>query len=138
MMVIDASVWVAAYMAIDVHYAVSKQFLRRAIAQGVQFAAPVLLPIEVAAAVTRGAGQPERAKRLVRMMLKLPALRLHPLDGALAVRSVRMAVAVQLRGADAVYAALAEALGVPLISWDNEHLTRASRRITVYTPLTVP
>lgn len=137
-MVIDASVWVAAHMNTDVRYTVSKQYLRRAIAQGVQFAAPILLPVEVAAAVARGAGQPERATRLIRTMLKLAALRLHPIDSPLAVRSVRMAVAVQLRGADAVYAALAEGLGIPLISWDNDHLTHASRRIAVYTPLTAP
>ncbi len=138
MMVVDASVWVAAHMPTDAHYAVSKQFIRRVITQGVQLAAPVILPVEVAAAIARGAGQPERATRLVRTMLKLAALRLHPIDSTLAIRAVRMTVAVRLRGADAVYAALAEALGVPLISWDNEHLTRASRRITVYTPLSVP
>ena len=61
-------------------------------------------------------------------------LRLYAVDSTLALRSVRMTSTVRLRGSDAVYAALAEALAVPLVSWDNEHLTRASRRITVYTP----
>jgi predicted nucleic acid-binding protein len=134
MMVIGASVWGAAYMPADVHHTPSRHFIRRVVSRGDQLIAPVLLPVEVAAAISRGAGQPERARRIVRTMLRLAMLRLYAVDSTLALRSVRMTSAVQLRGSDAVYAALAEALNVPLVSWDNEHLTRASRRITVYTP----
>jgi predicted nucleic acid-binding protein len=43
-----------------------------------------------------------------------------------------------MRGADAIYAALASTLGVPLVSWDKEHVERASTRVTVYTPDTAP
>jgi predicted nucleic acid-binding protein len=39
-----------------------------------------------------------------------------------------------LRGADAVYAAVAHEVGSTLVTLDNEHLTRLVNLITVYTP----
>ncbi len=74
----------------------------------------------------------------MRVLLRLPLLKLYMVDAQLGLRAARLAVSLHPRGADAVYAALAQALRVPLISWDNDHLHRASRHITVYTPDTAP
>jgi predicted nucleic acid-binding protein len=39
-----------------------------------------------------------------------------------------------LKGSDAVYVALAERMGIPLITWDNEQLARGAAVIDVRTP----
>ena len=42
---------------------------------------------------------------------------------------------LRLRGADATYVAVAQRLDLPLITWDREQLERASRLITVRSPV---
>jgi predicted nucleic acid-binding protein len=66
--------------------------------------------------------------------LVLPGLQRHELPDALADRAALMAARCKLRGADAVYVALAEALGAPLISLDQEILDRSRRLVAVKTP----
>jgi len=41
------------------------------------------------------------------------------------------AAELKRRGADAVYVAVAESLGAPLVTWDEERLTRLAGAITV-------
>ena len=147
MMVVDASVWIAAHMPHEVRFASSRRWLRRTIQQGIPLIAPIILPIEVGAAIARPAAAwpaqrrqrtQQRAQRVMRVLLHLPLLELYVIDAQLGLRAARLAVSLHLRGADAVYAALAQMLRAPLISWDNDHLHRASQRITVYTPDTAP
>ena len=47
-----------------------------------------------------------------------------PLDGALADVAARLAAASRLRGADAVYAAVAQQYGTTLITLDRQQLER--------------
>lgn len=147
MIVIDASVWVAARMPHEARSQASRHFLRRTIAQGTTIAAPTLLPTEVAAAIARPAfvlptparaRAQRRAQRVARALVTLPLIQLYPVDATLALVATRMAYLTHIRGADAIYAALAITLGVPLVSWDTDHVERASTRITVYTPATAP
>ncbi len=57
-----------------------------------------------------------------------------PLDVELGQQARKLAAQYGLRGADAVYAAVAHQVGSTLISRDNEHLTRLNGIITVRTP----
>lgn len=57
-----------------------------------------------------------------------------PLDVELGQRALELAAQHGLRGADAVYAAVAHQVGSTLISRDNEHLTRLHGILTVRTP----
>lgn len=66
----------------------------------------------------------------------MPYLRLSSVDAHAVARATQIAIDGKLRGADAVYVALTQRLGVPLVSWDNEHHTRAPVYITGYTPST--
>ncbi len=56
------------------------------------------------------------------------------LDHSLGIQASKIAANHQLRGADALYVAVAAQLNIPLVSWDKEHLSRASNLITTYTP----
>jgi predicted nucleic acid-binding protein len=64
-------------------------------------------------------------------VLALPRVQRHPLSDALADRAASLAARCKLRGADAVYVALAEALDQPLITLDQEILDRSARVIGI-------
>ena len=137
-MVVDASVWVRAIMPKEEHHQSSKRFLQSAIRRGVMIHAPVLVPVEVGASIIRRTHDHIRARQVVRDILVMPLVTLYPVDTPLMLRSIRLAFTCELRGADAIYAALADALQMPLVSWDGEHLQRAGTHIAVYTTDTAP
>jgi predicted nucleic acid-binding protein len=59
-----------------------------------------------------------------------------PVDRQLAQRAAELAAVHQLRGADAVYVAVAAEYGATLITWDTEQLTRAATATQLETPTT--
>jgi predicted nucleic acid-binding protein len=56
------------------------------------------------------------------------------LDRDLIVAAADIAIDLRLRGANAVYVALARRLDLPLVTWDREQRERAGRIIDVLTP----
>lgn len=68
----------------------------------------------------------DRKKLLTEQVLALPRVQRHGLNDALGDRAAALAASCKLRGADAVFVALAEALDQPLITLDrrswNGHL----------------
>jgi predicted nucleic acid-binding protein len=89
---------------------------------------------EVAGALSRITGAPRVGHDLLQHLLRLPTLRLVPLDAPLGERAALVAAELGLRGADAIYVAVAERLGLPLITWDDDQRRRASRLISVRRP----
>lgn len=136
-MVIDASVWVSFYLPQDANHAATVPFIRRVVQHRMPVFAPGLMLVEVGAALARRVDQ-DTAQRAVAQLRRLPYLRLSSLDTLGVARATRVAIDCRLRGADAVYVALAQRLVLPLVSWDGEHHTRASGYITMYTPTTAP
>jgi predicted nucleic acid-binding protein len=61
-------------------------------------------------------------------------VRLAPIDQALIVDATNLSADLGLRGADAIYVALAKQLGVPLLTFDTEQLTRPAGIITTIQP----
>ena len=59
---------------------------------------------------------------------------LRDLDEPSAIDAARLASDLQIRGADAVYVALAQQLSLPLIAWDQEQLSRAATIVQTWTP----
>ena len=137
MILVDASVWISRFVPRDVHHAVSAAWLERYLATGSLVVGPSLLPVEVAGAVSRISGSAEFATRSVELLLSLPSLRLVPIGGALTLDAARRAANLGLRGADAIYVAVAHRLAIPLLIWDVEQHTRGSRAIICHTPLTI-
>ena len=64
----------------------------------------------------------------------LPSITLHSLTPQRAKQAAQIAISCRLRGADAVYVALAQELGTSLITWDNEILMRTTAVVTAMTP----
>ena len=124
MYTIDASVHLSALNPAETHSAASRAFLEFAQQQEVPLFCPTLLLVEVAAAVARVFGDPERAVALARALRGLSNQTLVPLDDALADRAARLAAMARLRGADAVYAAVAQHYSTTLVTLDRQQLDR--------------
>ena len=108
--------------------------MENAIAAGEPLVAPSLLLAEVAAAMSRISGRPETAAEIVEHLLTVQRLELVELDQARALRAAQVAARTALRGADAVYLALAEERSDVLISVDRQQRERGSQLAEVRVP----
>jgi predicted nucleic acid-binding protein len=133
-MVVDASVVVSRVVPNDVHHAASRAWLTRHVAEGGLLISPALLLPEVAGAIARRTRRYRLARRAVEELLRLPALRLVPIDDVLARAAATLAGRFRLRGADAVYVAAAAMLRLPLVTWDVEQRERAAHAIEILAP----
>jgi predicted nucleic acid-binding protein len=88
----------------------------------------------IAGAIARRTGKPELAHRALEGILRVPNLRLVSTDPRLGREAARLAADLCLRGADAMYVAVAHQLDVPLITWDREQRERAGQVVSVCTP----
>lgn len=134
MYTVDASVWVNAFDQREPGHLVSHQFLDLLRAQSLPVIVPNLVLVEVAGAISRTRRAPAQAQAFVIALGRLPHVTIRALDEALTIRALTVAAQHGLRGADAVYAAVALEAGSALVTLDNEHLTRLSTLLTVYTP----
>jgi len=134
MIVVDASVWVSRLVPQDIHHAASRRWLERHVADGQLLSAPMFLLSEVAGAISRRTGEPALARQAVERLMRFPALRLVSVDHRLGKEAARLAADFRLRGADAVYVALARILNVPLVTWDDEQMTRGREVIQAQLP----
>ena len=130
--VIDASVFVASARSDEPNYLISRKFLREA--QTHEIYSPTLVLAECAAAIARQTGDPSLAEELVCIIEDFPGINLISLDIPMARKAAQIAVEHRLRGADAVYAAVAVAFNATLISWDQEMLKRCPPAVETMTP----
>ncbi len=65
---------------------------------------------------------------------RLPHVTVRVLDEPCVLHALTLAAQQGLRGADAVYAAVAQDAGSTLVTLDNEHLTRLADLLPVCTP----
>lgn len=133
-MVLDASVWVAALVKKEQHHAESALFLSRLVQDRRAASVPILVLAEVAGAIARQAHDTARAETGLRFMRAQDWLSIHPLTESQGETAAAIAAQQFLRGADAVYAALARQLGTPLVTWDSELLERAAAVVPTITP----
>lgn len=133
-MVIDASVWVAALLAKDLHHREASNFLKVLVADGTTTSAPALALPEVAGAIARQTDDPGVADKAVSFLRRQNWVRVAALDDTLAALAASLAAQRRLRGADAVYLALAIKDTAPLITLDAEMLKRVPAGVRVFTP----
>lgn len=133
-MVTDASLWVGVFVLQDAHHALSKSWLTERLAAGESLVVPTLALAEVAGAVARRTRDSEMGRQAVEVIINTPGIRMIGLDPREAEAAADIAARLFLRGADAVYVSVARALGLPLITWDQELLGRAGAIVHVLHP----
>jgi predicted nucleic acid-binding protein len=131
---VDASVFVSAVRAEENYHLISRQFLQLAQTEAIVIFCPVLVLPECAAAIARPTGNAALVEELIALIENFPNLHLVSLDDILARRAAQIAVAQRLRGADAVYTAVAEMFQTTLTAWDTEILQRAPAIVPTLTP----
>jgi predicted nucleic acid-binding protein len=132
--VADASVWISYFHAPDALHAPTRAWFGAWLVQRNRVIAPALLLPEVGGGIARRSGQAVLGHRAVTMLRTRARIDIVDLDRALAEDAARLAVALGIRGADAVYVALAQRLSLPLVTWDQEQLTRGAAVVQTRTP----
>ncbi|MGH2355344.1 MAG: type II toxin-antitoxin system VapC family toxin [Chloroflexota bacterium] len=132
--VVDASVWVSRYVTADVNHAASHAWLYQHLSTGSVIIAPALLLVEVSGAIARRTGDIQRTRQITLRLRQLPGVRWVSITTQVRDHAADLASRLRLRGADAIYVALADRLKIPLITWDSEQLTRATPLIIARTP----
>jgi len=133
LIVVDASVWVSYYLPQDVNHNASQRWLTTQLVNRRPLIGPELLLPEVGGAISRRIGETE-ARQVLTDLQNIPVLALFELDEELSRNAAELAIRLRLRGADAVYVALAEQLGIPIVTWDGEMITRTGSLIQAHTP----
>lgn len=129
LVVVDASVFISWLVSDDSNHHISRAWFESHLTCGNSCAGPALLPVEIAGAIARQTGNSTLASKAVAILYRLPGLRLVVLDSELTRIATELAVKLRLRGADAVYAAVAQKLRSPLITWDREMLERCPHAV---------
>lgn len=134
MFTIDASVHINALNVSEGRTAASQAFLERVHRDPLPVYSPTLLLTEVAATIARIFNDTSRALALAHAMHKLPGQVWVALDESLADDAARIAAVQRLRGADAVYAAVARRYGTVLVTLDQQQLVRLRGVMAVSEP----
>ena len=124
MYTLDASLHISALNPTEADSELSRAFLVHVQRQQLPLLCPTLMLVEVAAAVVRALGDAERATALALTLRGWPSQTLIPLDGPLMERAIHLAAVARLRGADAVYAAVAQRYDTTLVTLDRQQLER--------------
>ncbi len=134
MIVVDASVSVSVSVPVDTFHARSVAWLRSVRAAMDDLAAPNIVLAEVAGAVARRTKSAEAGHEALRALRRISRLDILTVDESLADQAANVAANLGLRGADAVYVALADRLGCPIVTWDDEMIRKTSGVIEARQP----
>ncbi|BAJ64183.1 type II toxin-antitoxin system VapC family toxin [Anaerolinea thermophila] len=131
---VDASVWINAFRPGEEGSRESLAFLEKIRQSREPMISPTLLLPELAAVLARGGEKSENVLRFVKSVKSLPHQVWVSLDETTAQVAVELAEQCKLRGADAVYGAVALRFGSVLVTRDREQLDRLKGVISVNLP----
>ncbi len=134
MYTLDASVHINAVNVAEPGSAASQACLQQLIEQHQALFSPTLLLVELATAAARALDDSALALELALAVRGLPGQVWVALDDDLAAEAARLGAEARLRGADAVYAAVARRFGATLITRDRQQLERLVSLTPVMTP----
>ena len=134
MTVADASVMVAHLHHEDRFHLESTSWIAQRLLAGGVIIAPRLVLAEVAGATARRTGDSTIGHAAVQQLLAMPGLSLVPVTDNLADSAAMFAAELRLKGADAVYIAVAAELSMPLVTWDDEQRDRGAHVIDTRSP----
>jgi predicted nucleic acid-binding protein len=135
MYTVDASVWVNGFDQREAGHATSRQLLQALRTRALPIIVPNLVLAEVAGAISRTRNDPVRAEAFATTLGRLPNVTVVALDVALGDQARVLAAQYGLRGADAVYAAVAQQAVGPQWVLASQHPspTRPSWNISIDT-----
>lgn len=133
-MTVDASVFVSSLHPPDAYYSMSRQFTEQIRTEDWVVICPTLVVIECAGAIGRLTGREADGRDAITAVRSFRSLRFVPLSEELSDAAAELAAVHQLRGADAVYVAVAREFGTTLVTWDREMLTRSPAAVTTINP----
>lgn len=134
MSVIDASIYVSLSNEADRHHDRCLAWFESTLRTDERIAAPSLLMVEVGASIRRLTGSSKLARRVVLDLQNSEVIELFPLTAARSNAAAILAAATGVRGADAVYLALAQELGESLVTLDRQQLERGRSQVHVTKP----
>jgi predicted nucleic acid-binding protein len=132
--VIDASVFLNAFLPSESGSEVSKEVLERLQVRATPLIAPYLLLPETAAAISRGTNNIQLAIQFSSALARLPNMVFISLDQTLSEQALKIAAMYRLRGSDAVYVSVAQRFACPLLTLDKEQHDRAANVLETYYP----
>ena len=124
MPVIDASVYISLANEADRYHERCIAWFESSLHMAEPLSAPDLLLAEVAAAIRRLTGSSKLARQAVSGIQDTERIELFPLTSKRSEAAAEVAAMTGVRGADAVYLALARELDEPLITLDRQQLER--------------
>ena len=131
---VDASVFVNAFNPHEEGHVQSLQILSAIQERGDPVIVPTLLVPEIASAVARATNHSADALQYAVATAALPHLTLVSLTAAVAREAADLAATHHLRGADAVYVAVARRYGTTIVSRDDEQRRRGAAVVPCQTP----
>jgi predicted nucleic acid-binding protein len=134
MYTLDANIFARDTDPTDPLYPACRALLEALDQRQIPIIVPNLLLAEVAAAVSRTRHDPIRARIITDAITAFPHVKLIPLNDSLAKEAAELADDRALRGADAVYVAVALRYDCILVSLDREQRERAAPIIRAITP----
>lgn len=134
MIVADASFWVSSLVPVDVYHSPSREFAGRWANRYRPISIPAIFFAEVSGTLTRNRTLSDLSAAELYESLESPLFAHHPIDAALERLAAEVAHSASLRGADAIYVALASQLSLPLVTWDKEQLERGGQIVRTLTP----
>ena len=131
---LDANIWVGALDEHDPVSEVCRACLLRAAEKSARLYSPLLLPVEVAATIGRKTRDARQGRLAAEWVRGFNGHVWQPLSEGCAETAERFAATLFLRGADAVYVAVAHLSDAVLLTYDAEVIERASKVVRVMTP----
>ena len=133
-MIVDASVWVSYFLAEDVRHMETVAWLDEMLSSRQSIAVPTLVLPEVAGAIARRSSRPDLGLRAAQQIMEYPFVDLVYPARTITLLATRVAATLPMKGADAIYVAVAKTLERPLVTWDVEQRTRGGLLVSARSP----
>ena len=131
---LDASFFLNVFDPLEAGHPASRDLLNRLQAISASIVVPTLVLPEVAGAASRARGDAIAGQRYATELVRLPNIEFVSLDTGLAHQAAYIAATHRLRGADAVYAAVAQRFAAVLVTRDRQQRERLAPVVTIRSP----
>jgi len=132
---IDAGVWISAFLADDPHHEISRACLDSWRLAGGGITVPCHFPVEVAATIARRTGDTALAETAVLSITSGRDFNVEDVEFNMVISAGKLAAQLGLSTSEALYAGMAQQWGATLLTWDDSFIARASPKIKIQHPI---